>query len=166
MKGVNFLVALILIVAGTTVYGQDNIIKSGALIVYTTNVPAQKVWDIIGAVDGLDKWFAPVIKTCSVSGDKRTCGIDGDLTFDEMILLVDHKNMIFQYSIPTQPMIQMTDLMATMSVLVDNKGNGVIVWHGTYNVAKPKEAEVKEMLVGAWMMGAKGIETYILTTKK
>ncbi len=113
-----------------------------------------------------DKWFAPVIKTCSVSGDKRTCGIEGNVTFDEKIILVDHMNMIFQYAIPTQPMIPMTNLSATMSVLTDNKGNGIIVWYWTYDVAKQKESEVREVLTGAWTMGAKGIESYILTLNK
>lgn len=159
------LITLLLIVTAATTYGQESIIKSGNLIVYNTSVSAQKVWEVIGAVDGVDKWFAPVIKTCSVSGDKRTC-IEGNITFDEKIILVDHKNMIFEYAIPTQPMIPMTNLSATMSVLKDSKGNGIIVWHGTYDVAKQKEAEVREMLAGAWTMGAKGIESYILTVKK
>lgn len=166
MKRIKPIVALILILAAAAVHGQDGIIRSGTQVVYNTNVPAEKVWEIIGAVDGVDKWFAPVIKTCSVSGDKRTCGIEGNITFDEKILLVDHKNRVFQYSIPTQPLIPMTNLFASMSVLVDSKGNGIIVWQGTYDVAKQKDTEVKEMLAGAWTMGAKGIETYILTVKK
>ena len=166
MKSCKSVITLLLMIAGGTSYAQDSIIKSGNLIVYNTNVPAQKVWEVIGAVDGVDKWFAPVIKTCSVSGNKRTCGIEGNITFDEKIILVDHKNMIFEYTIPTQPMIPMTNLSATMSVQTDTKGNGIIVWYGTYDVAKHKEAEVREMLAGAWTMGAKGIESYILIVKK
>lgn len=167
MKSIkSIIITLLLGISVSASYGQDSIVKSGNMVVYNTNIPAQKVWGIIGAVDGVDKWFAPVIKTCSVSGDKRTCGIEGNVTFDEKILLVDHKNMVFQYAIPTQPMIPMSNLTATMSVLIDSKGNGIIVWSGTYDVSTQKETEVKEMLTGAWTMGAKGIESYILTTKR
>lgn len=167
MKSIkSIIIALLFGLAMNTSYGQETSIKSGNMIVFSTNIPAQKVWEVIGAVGGVDKWFAPVIKSCSVSGDKRTCGIEGNVTFDEKILLVDHKNMVFQYAIPTQPMIPITNLNATMSVLTDNNGNGIIVWFGTYDVSKQKEVEVREMLTGAWMMGAKGIESYILTTKK
>jgi hypothetical protein len=166
MRNIKLLTTVILMIIGLNSYGQDRIIKSGNLIVYNTNIPAQKVWEVIGAVEGVDKWFAPVIKTCSVSGDTRTCGIEGNVTFDEKILLVDHKNRVFQYSIPTQPMIPMTNLTATMSVETDSKGNGIIVWYGTYDVSKQKEADVKEMLTGAWSMGAKGIENYIKNIKE
>ena len=137
-------------------------IKSGEILVVTTNISAAKVWEVIGAVGGVDKWFAAAIKSCSVKGDKRTCGIEGGKTFDETIELVDHKNRIFRYSIPTQPMMPMQNLSATMQVLEDKNGNGIVVWSGSFDVEVEMEVKVKEMLKGAWAMGVKGIETYVL----
>ncbi len=53
MKSIKSIITLLLIISGATTYAQDGIIKSGNMIVYNTNVPAQKVWKVIGAVDGV-----------------------------------------------------------------------------------------------------------------
>ncbi|MBI3195637.1 MAG: SRPBCC family protein [Ignavibacteriae bacterium] len=135
--------------------------KSDEKVTVAVNASAEKVWKIIGAVDGVDKWFAPVIQSCRVEGNKRICGTEAG-EFTENIEKVDYQNRIFQYSIPEQNMIPVKNIFGTMKV--NNLGNGKssVEWSATFDVEENKETEAKEMFKGSWTMGIKGIETYVL----
>ena len=134
--------------------------KSNEKVTVEVNAPAEKVWNIIGAVGGVDKWFAPVIKTCRVDGDKRYCTTDaGPLVED--ILEVNHQSKIFRYAIPEQNMIPVKNILGTMKVNDLGKGKSSVEWSATFDVEEDKEAQAKEMFRGAWTMGINGIEKLI-----
>lgn len=134
--------------------------KSSEMVVVEVKASAEKVWKIIGAVGGVDKWFAPVIQSCRVEGDKRICGTEaGDLVED--IKKVDHENRIFQYAIPTQNMIPVKNILGTMKVNSLDHGKASVEWSATFDVEEDKESQAKEMFRGAWTMGINGIEKLI-----
>ena len=64
----------------------------------------------------VDKCFAPLIQSCSVEGDKRYCTIEGGL-LGENVLEVNHKDRIFRYNIPNQPILPVENIYGTMKVL-------------------------------------------------
>ncbi len=131
--------------------------KSNEKVVIEVNASAEKVWEIIGAVGGVDKWFAPVIQTCRVEGDKRICGTEAG-EFTENIKKVDHAHMVFEYEIPVQNMIPVEHIAGKMKVSDIGDGKSTVEWSATFNVEEDKEAQAKEMIRGAWTMGIKGIE--------
>lgn len=134
--------------------------KSNEKVTVEVNASAEKVWKIIGAVDGVDKWFAPVIKTCKVDGDKRYCTTDAG-PLNEDILEVNHQSKIFRYGIPEQNMIPVKNILGTMKVNDLGNGKSSVEWSATFDVEEDKEAEAKEMFRGAWTMGINGIEKLI-----
>lgn len=134
--------------------------KSNEKVTIEVHAPAEKVWKIIGAVGGVDKWFAPVIKTCRVEGDKRYCTTDvGPLNED--ILEVNHQSKIFRYGIPEQNMIPVKNILGTMKVNDLGNGKSAVEWSATFDVEEDKEVQAKEMFRGAWTMGINGIEKLI-----
>ena len=138
--------------------------KSNEKVTVEVNAPAEKVWGIIGAVGGVDKWFAPVIKTCRVDGDKRYCTTDAG-PLNEDILEVNHQSKIFRYGIPEQNMIPVKNILGTMRVNDLGNGKSSVEWSATFDVEENKEAQAKEMFRGAWTMGINGIEKLINNEK-
>ncbi len=134
--------------------------KTSEKVTVEVNAPAEKVWEIIGAVGGVDKWFAPVIQSCRVEGSKRICGTEAG-EFTEDIKKVDHENKIFQYAIPEQNMIPVKNIFGTMKVNDVGNGKSSVEWSATFDVEENKEAQAKEMFRGAWTMGINGIEKLI-----
>lgn len=138
--------------------------KSNEKVTVEVNAPAERVWKIIGAVGGVDKWFAPVIKTCRVDGDKRYCTTDAG-PLNEDILEVNHQSKIFRYGIPEQNMIPVKNILGTMKVNDLGNGKSSVEWSATFDVEEDKEAQAKEMFRGAWTMGINGIEKLINNEK-
>ena len=134
--------------------------KSNEKVTVEVNASAEKVWKIIGAVGGVDKWFAPVIKTCRVDGDKRYCTTDAG-PLNEDILEVNHQSKIFRYGIPEQNMIPVKNILGTMKVNDLGNGKSSVEWSATFDVEEDKEMQAKEMFRGAWTMGINGIERLI-----
>ncbi len=92
--------------------------KSEQKVSMLINVPADKVWEIIGGVNGVDKWLAP-ISACRVEGDKRYCTAEG-AEFTEDIIRVDHNDRQLVYAIPQQHLVPVSNIVGFMSV----SGNG------------------------------------------
>lgn len=133
--------------------------KSNEKITVEINASAEKAWKVIGAVDGVDKWFAPIL-SCRVEGKKRICSTEAG-EFTENIEKVDHQNRIFQYAIPEQNMIPVKNIFGTMKVNDLGNEKSSVEWSATFDVEENKEMEAKEMFKGAWTMGIQGIEKHI-----
>ncbi len=155
--------AFILLTLNTKAQKSTNMVKSATITVMPVNISVEKAWGIIGAVDGVDKWFSGLIKTCEVNGDHRVCGLENGQTFNEQIVLVDHQNKIFRYDIPTQPMMPVTNLSLYMRVLKGANGKTYIEWAGNYDVKPEDKDRANEMLLEAWEMGIKSIESYVVS---
>lgn len=135
--------------------------KSEQDISIEINASPDKAWEIIGAVDGVDKWFEP-IQVCRVEGDKRYC-TTAEGSFEENILKVDNENRELHYAIPEQNMIPVKNILGMMKVRKGNDNNAIIDWQWKFDVEENLEGQAKEMLAGAGQMGIKGIEKLILS---
>ena len=133
--------------------------KSEQKVSVNINVSPEKAWEIIGAVDGVDKWLAP-IETCRIEGDKRYCSTE-EGGFEEDILKVDHENRELYYAIPEQNMIPVRNILGMMKVREGDDNNSVVDWQWRFDVEENSEAQAKEMLAGIGQMGIQGIETLI-----
>ncbi len=125
--------------------------KSNEKVTVEVNASVEKVWKIIGAVDGVDKWFAPVIQSCRVEGNKRICGTEaGELI--ENIEKVDHASRIFQYAIPEQNMIPVKNIFGTMKVYDLGKGKSSVEWSALLMWKKTKRHKPKRCSggLGPW----------------
>lgn len=123
------------------------------------NVSAEKAWEIIGAVNGVDKWLAP-IETCRIEGDKRYCTTE-EGGFEEDILKVDHENKELHYAIPEQNMMPVSNILGMMKVRKSDEENSVVDWKWAFDVEENSEEQAKEMLSGIGQMGIEGIESLI-----
>lgn len=60
----------------------------------------QRVWDIVAAVEGVDKWV-PVIKSCRVDGTgpgaRRHCEMVDGTKILEVVTAIDHETRTFRY---------------------------------------------------------------------
>ncbi len=121
-------------------------------------ISAAQAWDIIGAVDGVDKWFPEVIKACRVEGNNRYCTTD-EGSFQEDILKVDHENRVLRYGIKEQNLLPVRNIIGTMSVL-DTDSSTRIRWEWEFEVDAENEASVHEAFDGLGQMGISGIERY------
>ncbi len=131
--------------------------KSNHRIVKSIDVTPDQAWKIIGAVDGVDQWLAP-ITACRVEGNQRICNTaEGEFTED--ILNVDHENRVLHYAIPKQHMIPVENIVGNMKVI--SGSNTKVEWSWEFDVEESKEAEAREILATVGNMGISGIEELI-----
>lgn len=129
------------------------------------DVSPEAAWKVIGAVDGVDKWFAPMITSCRIEVNKRICRTDTG-EFTEGIEKVDHANRVFQYTIPEQQFnVLVKNIFGTMQVSEANNGKASIEWSWKFDVNESEEQQAKEMFAGAGAMGIAGIERLIKSTQ-
>lgn len=117
----------------------------------------EAVWEIFGAVDGVEQWMAPMITSCRIEGYKRICETEGG-EFEEDIISVDHENRVFRYGIPKQHMMPVENILASMKVFKGADNQAIVGWSWSFDVLEEKEAEAKEMLAHTGQVGLKGIE--------
>ena len=120
-------------------------------------VSADQAWEVIGAIDGVEKWFPEVITACRVEGNKRYCTTDQG-SFEEDILKVDHENRTFKYGIKEQNLLPIRDIIATMQV--HDGPQPSISWEWNFVVEEENEATVLEAFDGLGQMGVSGIERF------
>ncbi len=132
---------------------------SNVVVAQTINAAPEQAWEVIGAVKGVDQWFAP-ISACRVEGNKRYCTAEGS-EFEEDILKVDHENRVFKYAIKKQHLVPVQNVIGEMKVQEGESGNATIQWSWNFEVEKEKEAEAKETFGMMGNMGIQGIEELI-----
>lgn len=133
--------------------------KSEQKVSVKINVTPETVWEVVGAVKGVDKWLAP-IEACRLDGDKRYCTAGGK-EFAEDILKVDNDKRELHYAIPQQHLIPVQNILGIMKVRGSEDNQSVVDWHWTFDVEEDQEAAAQEIFTGLGQMGIKGIEDYI-----
>ncbi|MFZ6013485.1 MAG: SRPBCC family protein [Bacteroidota bacterium] len=135
--------------------------KSEARVSVVLNATSEEVWKVISSVDGVDKWFPSVIKSCHYENGKRYCETSDGIPLVENILEINHKNRSFKFSIPEQTMLPVSGIEETMQVIENEKGETIVDWSGTWLVAKENEQSMIEAFSNLWTMGLKEMETFI-----
>ncbi len=139
--------------------------KSQQTVKQIIDVSPEAAWKVIGAVDGVDKWFAPMITSCRIEGDKRICGTHSG-EFIEGIEKVDNVNRVFQYTITEQHLMPVKNIFGTMQVTEAEDGKASIEWSWLFDVEAGAEQQAMEMLAGAGALGIAGIERLIKSQQK
>ena len=135
--------------------------KSEAKVSIALQVSAEEVWKVISSVDGVDKWFPSVIKSCRFENGKRYCETIDGIPLVENILEINHEKHVFKFSIPQQSMLPVTDIVETMEVKQDANGNAIVDWSGTWMVTSDQEQTMIETFSNLWTMGLKEMEHFI-----
>ena len=135
--------------------------KSEAKISLVLNVSADEAWKVISSVDGVDKWFPSVIKSCRYENGTRYCETNDGIPLVENILEINHENRIFKFSIPEQTMLPVSGIEETMQVKKNQNGETTVDWSGTWLVNKENEHSMIETFLNLWTIGLKEMETYI-----
>lgn len=125
------------------------------------NASPEKVWEVIGAIDGVDKWFSSMITSCEVKDGKRHCLTVEGIPLVEDIIEVNHETKTFQFGIPSQDMLPATEIIETMTVLDDGKGNAIVEWSGEFKASPENGATVQEAFRNLWNMGLEEMEKFI-----
>lgn len=136
-------------------------------IISKVEAPVEKVWSIIGAVGGVDKW-SPIINTCTLSssadgGLQRTCISDNGV-LKERILLLNHEERKLNYAITEQQFFPIDDLMTAITVS-ETQGNSQILTEVSYTLREGAPASAIEAGIrDVYAMSYAGIEQLIFQT--
>lgn len=122
-------------------------------------------WKTIASVDGVDKWFSSVIKTCHVEGDRRYCEMVNGAKLEEQLLEINHENRVFRFAIPNQKILPVKNLSEAMKVREGQNGNSIIEWSAKFD-STPENAKIaRESLRHLWISGLKEMEFFLLNSK-
>ena len=127
---------------------------------HTINASIEKVWENISKATGVNTWL-PVITACRLEGQgegaKRVCTTEqGDMK--ETIVKIDHEKKIFQYSIDTQPLLPIENVLGTME-LRENNGNTRLNWSLEFVIQDESLFPiVQQAIEGMYAEGATGLE--------
>ena len=125
------------------------------------NVSPDKVWEVISAVGGVDKWFSSLISSCRVQDGKRYCVTSDGVPLEEDIIEVNHQTRSFKFAIPTQSMLPAEDIVESMSVTANSDGTTLVDWSGEFKAEPDNAPQVQQALRNIWEMGLKELEQFI-----
>lgn len=126
------------------------------------DVTPEQAWNLIGAVDGVDKWFNSMIKSCRVEGNKRYCETKDGVLLKEDILQVDHQSRTFRFAIPEQDLLPAQNIVEVMQVKEGGSGKAIIECTATFEATEDKAEIAKESFRNLWSMAFKELEEYVL----
>lgn len=125
------------------------------------NVSPEKAWKVIGAVEGVDKWFSSMITSCQVENGKRFCMTAQGIPLEEEILEVNHETRTFKFGIPTQGMLPASNIIETMTVRDNGNGKALVDWSAEFQATSENAPTVQEAFRGLWDAGLEEMEKFI-----
>ncbi|RIV36689.1 SRPBCC family protein [Flagellimonas lutimaris] len=125
------------------------------------NVSPEQAWDVIAAVEGVDKWFGSIIKTCDVVDGKRFCTTKDGVVLEEQILEVDNETKTFRFGIPKQEMLPVENIIETIMVTNNENGKAIIDWSASIEATNENATIAKEAFLNLWAMGLEEMENFI-----
>lgn len=121
----------------------------------------EQAWEIIGSVDGVDKWFASLIKTCTYEDGKRSCETVDGLQLEEQVLEINHETKTFRFAIPQQEILPVENIIETMIVSEGTDGKAMIEWSATFEATEENAVIGQEAFRNLWTMGLNEMEAFI-----
>ncbi len=125
------------------------------------NVSPQRAWELISAVEGVDKWFASLIKTCEVTDGKRVCHTHDGQSLEEQVLEVNDETKTFRFAIQKQTMLPIENIIETMTVTSDENGQAIVDWSASFEAAEENALIGQEAFRNLWNMGLAEMEKFI-----
>lgn len=127
----------------------------------TIDAQARKVWDVIAAVGGLDKW-TPLITACRVEGNgagaKRFCTMADGTQLKEVIDEVDERAMRFRYRITEG--LPVSGFEGTAQVKSLGNGKTEVTWYGAFEAQGGQAEGFRQMLRDVYPSLIKDLEKH------
>jgi hypothetical protein len=127
--------------------------------------PAQRAWEAIEAVGGLDRWF-PIIDACRVEGDGdgalrvlTLAGSAGEMR--DRIVEISREERRLRYHRGHHP-FPVSDYFGTVEVFDVGPGASRLVWTVRFESAPENEAPVRDLVRNAISDGVDGLERELI----
>ena len=122
-------------------------------------VPAQVVWGVIGAFNGLPDWHPAVEKSETVTKDgvkTRTLHLAGGGEIVERLEVVDDKERTYSYAIVSGP-LPVADYTATIKVREAGMGCSV-EWSSDFTASGAPESDATAAIRGIYKAGFENLK--------
>ncbi len=131
-------------------------------VIIPVKASPDKVWDVIGAVGGVDKWFSSLIDSCTIEGDKRYCVTKDGIPLNENVISVDHSLREFTFGIPEQAILPVSNIIEVMKVIEGNNGHSQVEWSATFDATEENAPVAQEAFKNLWTQGISELEEYVI----
>lgn len=125
------------------------------------NVPADKLWELIGGFNALQDWHPAVEKSESKGqgkGATRTLSLAGGGTIVERLEEVNDNEHVYTYSIMDSP-LPVANYVATIRVRDEGDGKKSIVeWSGEFNPSGASEQDAMKVVEGIYQAGLENLK--------
>lgn len=123
------------------------------------DVSAQKAWDAISGIDGLDRWF-PIIATCRVEGEgagaRRYMNLEEGGQIIDLVEQIDHAGKRFTY-LRTDSPFPVTHYRGTVEVFDSYDAMAVVAWTIDFDSAPEDSAALADLVRSAISAGIEGM---------
>ena len=132
--------------------------KSNQKVLLSLNATPEFVWEIVGAVDGVEKWFAPMITSCRVEGNKRYCNLDNGDVLEEQFL-VSNAEKTFVYTIHKQTSFPAENIVGIIRLEQSGEELTTLYWSVDLEVENEETFQaLKENISGVYSASAEKLQ--------
>jgi uncharacterized protein YndB with AHSA1/START domain len=124
------------------------------------NVPAERVWELIGSFNALPDWH-PAIESSTLEdgGTLRRLKIAGGGEMTERLTQLDEDGHSYRYEIVDSP-LPLSNYSSEMKVIPDADGKGcTIEWECEFKPMGPKGDNAEKILQGFYDAGLSNLKT-------
>jgi uncharacterized protein YndB with AHSA1/START domain len=127
------------------------------------NVPADKVWELIGGFNALADWH-PAIEKSELEeegkGTIRRLTLAGGGTIIERLEHIDNNERVYSYAIIDSP-LPVSDYVSTIRVRDEGDGNvSVVEWSSEFKPSGATEADAMETIQGIYQTGFDNLKKF------
>ncbi|BCG62556.1 MAG: mxaD protein [Methyloprofundus sp.] len=128
-------------------------------VVKTINETDAKVWQLISAINGLERWFS-IITQCDVQGAGigavRTLELKGGAKMIDTVIEINQQQQCFRY-VRTEMPFPVTDYHGTVMVRKIDAQKTEITWLAEYVVADAQQAAMYTLISDTLTEGLNGL---------
>jgi uncharacterized protein YndB with AHSA1/START domain len=125
--------------------------------------PADRIWAVVSAGEGVHRWFGSVITACELTGSgagaERSCTMVTGAALKERILEIDGAAHRFRYAIDQHP-LPARDVVATIDVADLGAGRTRIIWGAEYAASDDQAGLVDQTLSALYADGIRALEDH------
>jgi hypothetical protein len=124
------------------------------------NVPAEKVWELIGQFNALADWHPAFEKSELEQGGKvRRLSLVGGGTIVERLERIDDETFRYRYSIVDSP-LPVANYVSELKVVKDESGTGCRVeWSSEFEPVGASVSDAEKLIRNTYETGLKNLQT-------
>jgi len=132
-------------------------------VIRTLLLPADKVWQAISQIGGLDRWF-PIISACHVVGSgvgaTRLLILAAGGHMRDVVEVIDHQHQFFQYQRTESP-LPVSSYRGRVTIAALSPNSSELTWSIEMlvnDISAEQRAELHSFIESALSDGIKGLE--------